>query len=288
MSNPFPGVNPYVESEDYWEDFHGTFVPALREGILDKLPAHYDATVSERQYLALPGHWEDFHTRFLNTLSEHLLAALPSEYDATINERQYLNGGPLDVPASRYGAGSNAVPEPPSKLKPFVTHVPGLEEVREVWVEIRRLDDRSLVTAIEVLSPTNRQREGFGLYHRKRMRLLARKVHLVELDMLIRGKRPRFDPPPPPRHFYAYVTRIDTLPDALAYGWDLPDPLPELPIPLRAPDPDVFIDLQPAYAETFRRGQYPRRLRYDKPVRGIDEESAAWARRTAEGAEKRK
>lgn len=264
MSNPFPGVNPYIEAE---------------------------------------GHWEDFHGRFINALSEALLARLPGGYDATINERQFLDTGPLEIripdvsierltpPPARppaavesEGNGGVAVVEAPptaATIQPVLTRVPGIQEVRELWVEIRRLVDRSLVTAIELLSPTNKRGRGRRLYERKRDRMMSRGAHLVEIDLLVKGKRPKFVPPPPPRDCYAFVVRADRLPEALAYGWDLRDRIPALPIPLRAPDPDVWIDLGAVYADTFRRGGYPRRLRYAGPIESLPQEVAVWAQRVA-------
>jgi hypothetical protein len=31
MPSPFPGMNPYLEQESVWQDFHQTFIPLLRE-----------------------------------------------------------------------------------------------------------------------------------------------------------------------------------------------------------------------------------------------------------------
>lgn len=261
MSNPFPGVNPYIEAEGHWEDFHGTAIPVLREALLAKLPREYDATVNERQYLD----------------TGPLEIRIP---DVSVER---LNAPPARPTASAEVGGVAIVEAPATTatIQPVLTHVPGIQEVRELWVEIRRLADRSLVTAIELLSPTNKRGRGHRLYERKRDRMMSRGAHLVEIDLLVKGKRPNFVPPPPPRHCYAFVMRADRLPEPMAYGWDLPDPIPPLPIPLRAPDPDVWIDLGAVYADTFRRGGYPRRLRYAGPVPEVSPETAAWAQRIA-------
>ncbi len=33
MPSPFPGMNPYLEQEDVWHDFHRLFLPAAAEVI---------------------------------------------------------------------------------------------------------------------------------------------------------------------------------------------------------------------------------------------------------------
>src|SRR4051812_23205839 len=38
MISPFPGVDPFVEAQGYWPDFHPTFLNYWREAISDKLP----------------------------------------------------------------------------------------------------------------------------------------------------------------------------------------------------------------------------------------------------------
>ena len=49
-------------------------------------------------------------------------------------------------------------------LEPVTIDLPveEIEEVRDLWIEIRHRPDRDLVTAIEVLSPTNKMGEGYG------------------------------------------------------------------------------------------------------------------------------
>jgi hypothetical protein len=58
-----------------------------------------------------------------------------------------------------------------------------LEEIRETWIEIRRLPDLELVTVIELLSPTNKAGTGRLEYLEKRHELHTRRVNLVEIDL---------------------------------------------------------------------------------------------------------
>ncbi len=48
MTSPFPGVDPYIEAQDYWPDFHMSFITYLRDAVNDVLPDHYDARIDER------------------------------------------------------------------------------------------------------------------------------------------------------------------------------------------------------------------------------------------------
>ena len=52
MANPFPGIDPYLESQHYWEDFHSAFLIYMRDAINDRLPEGYGAKVEERFTIA--------------------------------------------------------------------------------------------------------------------------------------------------------------------------------------------------------------------------------------------
>lgn len=79
--------------------------------------------------------------------------------------------------------------------------------------------------------------------------------------------------PLPPGEHFAIVSRYHSRPDAEVYAWTLKSPLPVIRVPLRAPDPDLILDLPAVYEETFCRGRYERELPYDRqlavpPARG--------------------
>src|SRR5579875_1002630 len=52
MANPFPGIDPYIEAQKFWEDFHSAFLVYMRDAINDRLPEGYDAQVEERFTIA--------------------------------------------------------------------------------------------------------------------------------------------------------------------------------------------------------------------------------------------
>ena len=75
----------------------------------------------------------------------------------------------------------------PATLEPITIPLTleDLDEVHERWIEIRRLPDRSLVTVIEILSPSNKIGSGRIEYIEKRNQWIRQPVNLVEIDLLL-------------------------------------------------------------------------------------------------------
>jgi hypothetical protein len=143
--------------------------------------------------------------------------------------------------------------------------VPAEREVRERWIEIRHLADNSLVTVIEVLPPTNKHGEGLADYLVKRRSILRQNVNLVEIDLLVGGRRMDQSVKLPPGDYYVMVSRGDRPGLREVYAWPLRRPLPPARVPLRPPEADVTLDLAAALALAFDRGRYARRLNYCRP-----------------------
>jgi len=195
-------------------------------------------------YLEDLGNWFDFHATFINYCSEALRAVLPAHYRARIGERL---AGPTQPPATA--------------TMPLIV----LEEARETYIEILHRPDQSLVAMLELLSPANKEELGRGAYLAKRNALHVQQVHLVELDLLLGGKRLPLRAPLPPADYFAFVARAERRPDCEVYFWNLPDRLPALPIPLRLPDPDVWLDLAAVFTLVYEKGGYRREIDYALP-----------------------
>lgn len=149
------------------------------------------------------------------------------------------------------------------------------EEQRETYVVIRERETREVVTVIETLSPGNKWpgSDGRKEYLKKREELLQSQVHLVELDLVRRGRRLPMISPMPPGDYYAIVSRRPRRPRADVYAWTLRDPMPPIPIPLKKVDGDVQLDLQ----TVFDRARYDRSLDYTQPISPpMNESDAAW------------
>jgi hypothetical protein len=153
-----------------------------------------------------------------------------------------------------------------------------LEEIRETRIDILHRPDRSLVGVLELLSPWNKTGEGFVEYRAKRKAVLIQKVHLVELDLLLDGKRLPLRKPLPQADFYVFLSRAQDRPNCDVFSWQLRDPLPTIPIPLRAPDKGILVDLAEVFEATYKRGRYARSLAYGKsPLAPMSTKDAKWA-----------
>jgi hypothetical protein len=246
-------------------------------------------------FLELPAYWSDFHLTIINYWREAIADVLPPEYEAALGERVY----PVehDPEARRLGYPDVAVTEgerpatPPARsagaatLEPVTIPLTILEGPREAYIEILHQPERRLVAALELLSPANKEQPGRAEYLAKRRALLCQDVHLVELDLLLEGQRLPLQGPLPPADYYYLVSRGDRRPDCQVYFWTLRQPLPTLPVPLRAPDPDVFINLATVFATAYERGRFGRRLPYQGPVPAfVLEEARPWVETVRAGS----
>jgi hypothetical protein len=197
-------------------------------------------------YLENPAFWPDFHWRFINYWREAIADALPNNYSARIGERHY------------------SVEWPPTR-GPVTIPLPVTEDVRETFIEILHRPDRALVAVLEVLSPANKEEPGRADYLAKRNGLLRQQLHLAELDLLLKGQRPPLLRPLPQGDYYYLLARADLRPNCQVFAWTMRQPLPSLPVPLRAPDPDVHIDLGAVFTTAYQRGRYADEIDYAAP-----------------------
>jgi hypothetical protein len=251
MKSPFPGMDPYLEHPAYWSDFHATFVNYWREAIADALPPQYEATLGERVYLV--------------------------EHDPEARKLGFPDVGVTHGERLAQSSEASVRPAATATLEPVTIPLIILEGPRETYIEILHQPDRSLVAALELLSPANKEQPGRTEYLAKRRALLFQNVHLVELDLLFGGGRLPLQQPLPPADYYYLVSRGDQRPDCQVYRWTLRQPLPTLPVPLRAPDADLRIDLAAVFATAYERGRFFRRLNYQGPAPAfLSEDDRQW------------
>ena len=50
MPSPFPGMNPYLEQEDTWEDFHQRFLTHAADGLSELVGGNYLVKIEVRLY----------------------------------------------------------------------------------------------------------------------------------------------------------------------------------------------------------------------------------------------
>lgn len=51
MPSPFPGMNPYLEQEEVWHDFHERFCPTVAELLTLQVRPHYIVKIDEHIYI---------------------------------------------------------------------------------------------------------------------------------------------------------------------------------------------------------------------------------------------
>ena len=152
------------------------------------------------------------------------------------------------------------------------------ESVLHFSVEIRDRAENRLVTSIEVLSPTNKQGDGYLEYLRKRNRVLTSTAHLLEIDLLREGQRIPMRDPLPEAPYFVFLCRVETRPLTQVWPIYFDQPLPVLPIPLLGDDPDAHLDLQQALSTVYDVCSYDLIVDYSQaPQVPLPSTSANWA-----------
>ena len=249
-------MDPYLEGT-YWMGFHTQLIAEIARQLAPKLRPRYLALTSERFVLDYP---------------EDVAVATTSIYpDISVAGRS--------SPSSSQPSGGVATA--PLRLP---TVIPS--RVPHVTVEIRDTQNRQLVTAIEVLSPTNKQGEGMEEYLSKRERLLLSTAHLMEIDLLRQGNRVPMQKQLPWVPYFVFLTRNENKPISEIWPISFQDRLPSVPIPLLPGDQDVSLDLQLAWTTVYDLLSYDLSIDYSKPPKvPLPADIAAW---TDELVKKRK
>lgn len=249
MEPPFPGMDPYLEAPSLWPDVHSSLALALRSQLQRQISPRYVAVL-------VP------YTAFETIDITAVRAIIP---DIDVVERD-LTPQP--------GLGVTIAPAP-------LTGITTMElPTQYARIEIRTLGEEALVTAIEILSPVNKRPglDGADAYERKRGEILRSDAHLLEIDLLRAGRRPRLETPLPPNPYFVFLSRAEQRPRVAIWPLTLCDPIPLLPVPLRLPDPDVPIDLGRALHDAYRDARYDLRIDYHQnpPLPELAPDDAAW------------
>lgn len=226
-----------------------------------------------------------FHAQLCAEVARQLAPKVRPKYLALTTERVVLTTPEDGVVSAVYpdvGLVSAATPqassatvlaEPPLRM---LTEMP--EGVPHLSIEIRDAAQRRLVTAIEVLSPTNKQGDGRDEYLARRGKLLLSTAHLVEIDLLRRGQRVPMREPLPAADYFVFLSRSGNRPISDVWPIGLPQELPTIPVPLLTGDPDVELDLQLALTTVYDALGYDLALDYTHaPAVPLSAEHARWA-----------
>lgn len=239
MEEKYIGVNPLIESQGWWQTFHTNINVKIMDILNDILPPGY-ITVVEQRVAVMP----ENRIRFADT------ALVESA------------GCPL-----KSSSGGTAVLE---RGAPHGSVVSLGEEVYERYLEIRHgdLEDKNVVTVIEVLSPGNKDAGSLGRkeYMEKQRQLAYSDTNLLEIDLLQSGAHTVLAPLEklPSKNQWDFILSLHRVEDRVRCDYwlnKLGFPLPEIQVPLLPGDPDVILDLEAAYRRAFDSGRYAQGIR---------------------------
>lgn len=250
MDMPFPGMDPYLEHPMLWPGFHVQMMVALANQLQPRIEPRYIASLEERVYIDIP-------------------------------QRRFIPD--VLIKKTREPSAPLAIVQPMADT-PLLLEVDPLQ-VRETRVEILDLyQGKKLVALIEVVSPANKARgPGRRSYRSKQRDILKRDCHLVEIDLLRRGRHVLAIPQrrvaeAKPYEYLASVSRHPWRQVFELYPRRLRERLPRLRIPLAEPDPDVTLDVQAAVEKVYGEGRYMRLVRYEEPCEPrLAPEDQEWA-----------
>jgi hypothetical protein len=243
-------MNPYLEQEDVWSDFHLRFIATAAEAIGPQVRPAYIVKVDRYVYVhELPE-------------GDQMLLGRPDIYLAEARPDQIKSEA--DV--------STALAAPArARLVPLTI------TERQAFIEIRDGTDRRLITAIELLSPSNKEHgSDRDQYLAKRNRYLDGDVHLVEIDLLRGG--PRLPLHPQPKGDYCVmVSRAEDRPNVGLWPIQLRESLPVIPIPLRRAEEPAKLDLQAALHRVYDAAGYGDYIYRLSPQPPLSAEDQKWA-----------
>jgi hypothetical protein len=224
-------MNPFLERR--WSDVHTMLIGYIRDGLATTLPLDLNARAEEGVVISAPD-------------GRHSYRA-----DVAVSELWKMGEEPPEWRPLDTAGGA-------SVIEPLVLQV---TDITPRWVEIREATGR-LVTVIEVLSPANKNRDGFEDYRAKQRDYLSAGINLVEIDLLRAGRHalafPRSmlsgwaaDCP-----YLICITRATRRATRFVYPCRLREPLPVIPIPLRPGDEDVTLEPQPLIDRCYENGRH--------------------------------
>src|SRR3954467_10239550 len=133
MPSPFPGMNPWLEQEGLWQDFHTKLLVAVSERLVPQVGPNYFVLLEHQIYIQ-----EGPAEKVRRLRADLLVTHSPS------GAQQPVGAAVLDAPAQ-------------------VEH-PALDVERMPYLEVRHAARGDLVTVLELLSFSNKQGENRQQY----------------------------------------------------------------------------------------------------------------------------
>ncbi|MEO0409245.1 MAG: DUF4058 family protein [Cyanobacteria bacterium P01_A01_bin.135] len=249
MPSPFPGMNPYLEHPDRWSTVHNRLIVALADTLTPQLLPKYQVDIEKRVYEVLG--------------SNSLFVGRP---DVTVQRPR------TSSPDTASAAGVSNLAAKPAKVM-----VPMPEEVREAYLEVKETATQAVVTAIEILSPTNKRGDGRRKYEQKRQQVLSSRTNLVEIDLLRESAPLPTLGDGPQSRYQVLVSRASSRPMADLYAFNLNEPIPPFALPLQHEDEEPVVVLQELLEGVYERSGYDYFIDYkDDPLPPLSDGERAW------------
>ena len=234
--NPFPGMNPYLETL---------------------------------------GLWPDVHNRLIGAISSFLRRSLPIRYSVVTEERVVIGHNPPEEPRRRYAIPDVAIssdvvsPNPRHAVRQsdggaLTVLIPEVYWSRQKFLTIREQSRGYAVAVLEILSPSNKYPgEGRREYIDKRLRILESATHLVEIDLVRAG-----DPLPLEGYdgdapYSVLVSRNELRPSAEFYPFELQSSIPDIVVPLLNDEDEPTLRLGEIVNGIYLQDSYSRLFDYN-------------------------
>jgi hypothetical protein len=246
MPSPFPGMNPYLEQPDFWAEVHHRLITAIAIAIAPSLRPKYRVAIEKRTYL--------------------------SDGESSVEV------GIPDVAVIAQNQAKSSTATIPAEPETMTVTLPVPEEIREGYLEIREVATGRVVTAIEILSPTNKRNgRGRDAYEEKRREVLTSATHLVEIDLLRSGQPMQMTGYVHPSDYRILVSRREQRPQAQLHAFSIRQSIPQFYLPLQTGDVEPMVDLQAMIHEIYDQAGFDLTLNYQvDPMPGLAESDRSW------------
>jgi hypothetical protein len=226
-------MDPFIKMEE-WQHFHVGMTVEIARQIGPQLPDHYE-------------------------LSAEMLVKDVDEPEERAGRHSYRPDVGITLTDSEESivndSGGAVTLTPPTKR-----YATPIRKQRHLILRDRR--DHRIVTAIEVLSPSNKGKD-LRQHLQKLDTFWHSGVTTIDIDLLRNGTNPYHSGDPdideywPSAPYHVVTTEPDRTTSVWAIG--LTEQLPTIPIPLSYPDPPVVLELQRAFTELYAYSTYRKR-----------------------------
>lgn len=252
MSSPFPGMDPYLESSNFWADFHYSVIAVMKATLNGLLPAKYEAWAEQYVWLVAP---DQKKKKRIGKPDSFVVGGDESTLGGQV--------GTLTIEAPAY------------------TTLPAKRKKGHRFLKIVDRSSQRVVTILELLSPSNKKPGGnHDAYLIKRNNCFLSETNLVEIDLLRTGERMPMGKPPFDSDYCVLVSSASEFPKSGVWAFSVRDELPKIPVPLRPGDKQVFLSLRDCLDRVYDENRYGRRIDYSQPPEPpLKKSDAAWARK---------